>query len=305
MAETDPVVRVRGLTKRFGRACALDRLDLELFAGEVFGFLGPNGAGKTTTVKLLLGLIAPSQGSVEVFGQPLAGNEKRVLRNVGAIVESPAFYPYLSGRDNLLVLAKLGRIDSRKVDEAIELVGLTGADRHRFSHYSVGMKQRLGIASVLLRDPKLVILDEPTSGLDPQGQRDVDALLRRLADEGRTVFLSSHLMAEVEHVCDRVAIMRAGTKLFEGSVREIVRGSGRIAIRVPDPEAAARVLSGQGWIRDVLREDDYLLVDAPRERAGDVTAALSGAGIYLTEMRPREQTIETLYHEVMAQEIAA
>ena len=302
---SDPVVRVRGLSKRYGHVSALNALDLELRAGEVFGFLGPNGAGKTTTVKLLLGLITPGEGSIEIFGQPLGGQEKRLLKDVGAIVESPAFYPYLSGRDNLLVLARLASIDERRVDESIEAVGLSGAEGHRFQHYSVGMKQRLGIASVLLRNPRLIILDEPTSGLDPQGQRDVDLLLRRLADEGRTVFLSSHLMGEVENVCDRVAIMRAGDKLFEGSVSEIVRESGRIAIRVPDAEAAVRVLAEQDWVRDVSRDGEYLVVDAPGERAGDVTAALSGAGIYLTEMRPRGRTMESVYHEVISQELAA
>jgi ABC-2 type transport system ATP-binding protein len=305
MASGELVVRTSHLRKDYGRATALRRLDLDLFAREVFGFLGPNGAGKTTTVKLLLGLVQPTSGSVELFGQPLSGNERQLLPRVGAIVEGPAFYPYLSARDNLAVLARLARIDPRRIDEVLELVGLRGAERHKFAHYSVGMKQRLGLASVLLRDPQLVILDEPTSGLDPQGQRDIDALIRRLADEGRTVFLSSHSLTEVEQICDRVAIMRAGEKLFEGNVRELVRGGGKIAVRVPDADAAIRVLAGMQWISDITRDAGYLVIDAPTERAADVTAALAGAGIFLTELRPRQRTIEALYHEVMAREVAA
>ena len=305
MGDVQIVARARGLAKRYGATNALRPLDLELRRGEVFGFLGPNGAGKTTTVKLLLGLVRPSAGSVELFGSPLAGSERTLLRQVGAIVEAPAFYPYLSGRDNLAALARLGEIAESRIDEAIELVGLRGAERHRFQHYSVGMKQRLGVASVILRDPQLAILDEPTSGLDPEGQRDIDVLIRRLADDGRTVFLSSHLMAEVEQICDRVAIMRAGEKIFEGDVREITHGSGRIAIRVPDPERATRVLGDQRWVRGVTRDGPYLVVDAPAGKAADITAALAAAGIYLTEMRPRERTMNDLYHEVMARERAA
>ena len=304
MASGEPVVRTSHLRKDYGRATALRGLDLDLFAGEVFGFLGPNGAGKTTTVKLLLGLVRPTAGSIELFNEPLAGNERRLLPRVGAIVEAPAFYPYLSARHNLEVLARLARIEDRRIDEVLELVGLRGAERHRFAHYSVGMKQRLGLASVLLRDPQLVILDEPTSGLDPQGQRDIDALIRRLADDGRTVFLSSHSLSEVEQICDRVAIMRSGEKLFEGNVRDLIRG-GKIAVRVPDAEAATRVLASQHWIVDITRDEEYLVIDAPTERAADVTAALAGAGIFLTEMRPRQRTIEALYHEIMAREVAA
>ncbi|HEX6031881.1 MAG TPA: ABC transporter ATP-binding protein [Tepidiformaceae bacterium] len=302
---SDPVVRAAGLAKHYGGHVALHELDLELHAGEVFGFLGPNGAGKTTTVKLLLGLVRPSHGRVELFGRPLQGHATGLLRDVGAIVEAPAFYPYLSGRDNLLVLARLAGIAESRIDEALERVGLTGAEQHKFAHYSVGMKQRLGIASVLLRDPRLIILDEPTSGLDPQGQRYVDTLLRDLAREGRTVFLSSHSMQEVEQICDRVAIMRSGRKLLEGAVADLVHGSAQIALRVPDAEAARRVLSALPWVRDVICEAEYLLVEAPVSRAGDINAALAAAGIYLTELRPRERSIATFYHEVMDGEEAA
>jgi ABC-2 type transport system ATP-binding protein len=299
------VVRTSRLRKDYGSLVALRALDLELTAGEVFGFLGPNGAGKTTTVKLLLGLVKPTAGTIDLFGMPLPGNERTLLPRVGAIVEAPAFYPYLSARHNLEVLARLGGIDDTRIDEVLELVGLRGAEGHRFAHYSVGMKQRLGLASVLLRNPRLVILDEPTSGLDPQGQRDIDALIRRLADEGRTVFLSSHSLPEVEQICDRVAIMRAGELLFTGNVRDLIRTGGHIAVRVPDADAATRVLATQHWVTDITRDDGYLVIDAPIERAGDVTAALAHAGIFLTELRPRRRTMEALYHEVMDREMAA
>ncbi|MEX0781694.1 MAG: ABC transporter ATP-binding protein [Dehalococcoidia bacterium] len=299
MSHGEVVVRTSNLRKVYGGTPALRGLDLELRAGEVFGFLGPNGAGKTTTVKLLLGLVRPTAGSVELFGQPLAGNERRLLPRVGAIVEAPAFYPYLSARDNLRVLARLGGVDGRRIHEVIEMVGLGGAERHRFSHYSMGMKQRLGLASVLLRDPQLVILDEPTSGLDPEGQRDVDGLIRRLASEGRTVFLCSHLLGEVEEICDRVAIVRAGEKLFEGTVADLVRGDHQVAVRVPEPPVAVALLRSLAWISAVTVDGDYVVVDAPAERTGDIAAALAGAGIFPTELRPRRRTIEALYHEVM------
>lgn len=299
------VVRASQLSKRYGKTEALAGLDLQLRVGEVFGFLGPNGAGKTTTVKLLLGLLRPSGGSVELLGQPLAGHERALLRQVGAMVEAPAFYPYMSGRDNLCVLARLGGVEEWRVDAAIEAVGLKGAERHRFAHYSVGMKQRLGVASALLRDPRLVILDEPTSGLDPQGQREVDALIRGLAERGKTVFLSSHAMAEVERICDRVAIMREGRKVAEGTVAELMGGRDEILLRVPDTAVGLSILGSLPWVGSVAAEGEYLVLEAPAERAGEVTAALAEAGIYLTELRPRRRSMESVYHEVMATEEAA
>jgi ABC-2 type transport system ATP-binding protein len=301
----DAVLQVRGLSKHYAEAVALRHLDLELRPGEVLGFLGPNGAGKTTTIKLLLGLIRPSAGSIELFGQPLHGNESRLLSRVGGIVESPAFYPYLSARDNLRVFARLGGVDERRIAEVIQLVGLGGAERHRFSHYSVGMKQRLGLASVLLRDPQVIILDEPTSGLDPEGQRQIDALIRRLAEEGRSVLLCTHSLPEVEQVCHRVAIMRKGEKLFEGDVSELTRAHDQVLVRVPRPDAAADVLRALPWIARVSAEGEYLVLDVAAERAGEVTAALAAATIYPSELRPRLRTMESIYHAVMGQGLAA
>jgi ABC-2 type transport system ATP-binding protein len=299
------ILRARGLRKVYGKTVALQGLDLELRAGEVFGFLGPNGAGKTTTVKLLLGLVRPTAGSVELFGEPLAGNERRLLSRVAAVVEAPAFYPYLSARDNLRVCARLGGVDERRIDEVIDVMGLRGAEHHRFAHYSVGMKQRVGLASVLLRDAQLVILDEPTSGLDPEGQRAMDALIRRLADEGRTVFLSSHSLPEVEQICDRVAIMRQGEKVFEGAVRDLVQGRDQVLLRVADPAAAMAVLQHLPWISGLGRDGDYVVVEAPPDRAPEVAAALAPASIFPLELRPRRRTMEDVYHAVIGEQTAA
>jgi len=196
------------LTKRFGKLEAVKNLNLELYRGEVFGLLGPNGAGKSTTVGMVLGLIAPTEGSIETFGLKLEANRWPILRRVGAVVESPAFYPYLSGWDNLEVIARArGGIPNSKIDEVLERVNLEERARDRYGHYSLGMKQRLGIASTLLGDPELILLDEPTAGLDPAGTKEVRDLLPKLAHEGRTVLLCSHLLHEVEQMCQRVAII--------------------------------------------------------------------------------------------------
>jgi len=208
------ILRTTGLTKCFGRLEAVKDLNLELRRGEVFGFLGPNGAGKSTTVGMILGLITPTAGSIQVFGRELKDNPWAALRRVGAIIEEPAFYPYLSGRDNLEALARAnGGISRVKIAEVLERVDLQNRAGDCYSHYSLGMKQRLGIASILLRDPELIILDEPTSGLDPAGTKEVRALIPRLAHESRTVFLCSHLLHEVEQVCNRVAIIKQGIML--------------------------------------------------------------------------------------------
>ena len=204
------VASAHGLTKRYENRFAVRDVDLELQAGEVFGFLGPNGAGKTTTIKCLLGLIQPTSGEVRLFGEPLRGNLPRLLRRVGAIVEAPAFYPYLSGRDNLRSLAMIDGLPRARVEEALRTVDLLDAANRPFSTYSLGMKQRLGIAATLLRDPLLIVLDEPTSGLDPAGQLEVRELIPRLAREGRTIFISSHQMHELQQICDRVAILKLG-----------------------------------------------------------------------------------------------
>lgn len=300
---TAVVASAHGLTKQFGKRYAVRDLDLELHAGEVFGFLGPNGAGKTTTIKCLLGLIQPTVGEVRLFGEPLAGNLPRLLRRVGAIVEAPAFYPYLSGRDNLRSLAMIDALPAARVEDVLRTVDLLDAARRPFNTYSLGMKQRLGIAATLLRDPLLILLDEPTSGLDPAGQLEVRELIPRLAREGRTIFISSHQMHELQQICDRVAILKAGRKIAEGTVTSLLQTSGSIELRVADAAGAEQVLRAIDWVNSVERAADRLTVSAPVERAADVNAALAQAGFYCSEIRPGELSLEEFFLEVTGEAV--
>ena len=293
---SDIVLRTTGLTKRFGRLEAVKNLDLEVRRGEVFGFLGPNGAGKSTTVGMILGLIAPSGGSIELFGRRLEDNQWAALRRIGAVVEAPAFYPYLSGRDNLEALARaIGGIPRARIAEVLERVNLQDRAADRYSHYSMGMKQRLGIASTLLRDPELIVLDEPASGLDPAGTKEVRDLIPRLAHEGRALFLCSHLLHEVEQVCDRVAIIKEGVMLACAPVHELLAQGQTIQIKVDDPARAAAILSGLPWINSVKRENDHLIVDAPEESASRVSAALAEHSIFPSEMVSHGVSLESVF----------
>jgi ABC-2 type transport system ATP-binding protein len=292
----DIILRTIGLTKRFGKLEAVKNLNLELHRGEVFGFLGPNGAGKSTTVGMILGLVAPTAGSIELFGHQLKGNQWAMLRRVGAVIEEPAFYPYLSGRDNLEALARaIGDIPRVKITEVLKRVNLLDRAEDRYDHYSMGMKQRLGIASTLLRDPELIILDEPASGLDPAGTKEVRDLIPRLAHESRAVFLCSHLLHEVELMCDRVAIIKQGVMLASAPVQELVTQGQMLQIKVDDPAQAVAILSSLPWIRSVRRENDYLVVDAPKESASQVNKALAEHNIFASELVSRSASLESVF----------
>jgi len=292
----DIVLRTTGLTKRFGELEAVKDLNLELRRGEVFGFLGPNGAGKSTTVGMILGLIAPTAGSIELFGLKLKGNQWAALRRVGAVIEEPAFYPYLSGWDNLEALARaIGGIPRAKITEVLERVNLLDRAGDRYGHYSMGMKQRLGIASTLLRDPELILLDEPTSGLDPAGTKEVRDLIPRLAHESRAIFLCSHLLHEVELVCDRVAIIKQGVMLASAPVQELLTQGQLLQIKVDDPGQAASILTGLPWIKSVKRENDYLIVDAPKESASRVNRTLAEHNIFASELVSRNVSLESVF----------
>jgi len=282
------VLRTVGLTKRFGELTAVDGLDLEVEAGQVHGFLGPNGSGKSTTVGMILGLIAPTAGRVEVAGEP--------RRSVGAIVESPAFYPHLSGRDNLRALAiAVGDVPETRIDSLLEEVGLAERGRGAYHTYSLGMKQRLGIAATLLTDPMVVILDEPTNGLDPAGQAEIRELIPRLAHEGRGVLLASHLLNEVQHVCDEVTIIRRGRLVETGRVRDLLQRGSYVAVEVADaPEARLLLLELPGVERvDVV--DGTLHVFAAPHRCPEITRQLASHGLYLAAMAKHESTLEEIF----------
>jgi ABC-2 type transport system ATP-binding protein len=290
------ILRTSGLTKNFGRLTAVKGLDLELFRGEVFGFLGPNGAGKSTTVGMILGLIEPTSGNIEVFGRNFKENPWAALRRIGAVIEEPAFYPYLSGRDNLTALGTaIGGISRAKVDEVLERVNLLDRAKDRYSHYSMGMKQRLGIASTLLRDPELIILDEPTNGLDPAGTKEVRDLIPQLAHESRTVLLCSHLLHEVEMVCDRVAIIKQGTMVANAPVHELLTAGQQIQVKVADLARAAEVLGTLPWIKSVRNENGYLIVDSGKEDPSRVNQALAEQNIFASELVRQNASLESVF----------
>jgi len=249
-------ILARGLTKRYGDIAAVDGLDLTVEPGQLYGFLGPNGAGKTTTIRMALGLILPTDGEVELFGEPV-GPTHAPLERVGALVEEPAFWKYLSGAKNLEYFARAGAGTDRagararlgRVDHVLATVGLTEAAGKRVKAYSQGMRQRLGIALALLGEPELLVLDEPTNGLDPSGMREMRVLLRHLADDGTTIFVSSHLLAEVEAMCDRVGVMAHGRLVAEGSPGTLRGGTDRVRVEVDDAAAALRVGGGIAGVR--------------------------------------------------------
>jgi ABC-2 type transport system ATP-binding protein len=292
----DIILRTTNLTKRFGKLEAVKNLYLELRRGEVFGFLGPNGAGKSTTVGMILGLITPTEGSIDVFGLKLKDNRWAALRRIGAVIEEPAFYPYLSGWNNLEALARaIGGISRAKIEEVLERVNLQDRAGDRYSHYSMGMKQRLGIASTLLRDPELIILDEPASGLDPAGTKEVRDLIPKLAHESRAVFLCSHLLHEVEQVCDRIAIIKEGTMLACAPMHELLTQGQTLQIKVDEPEQAAAILTSLPWIKSVKKENDYLVVDVPKESASQVNKALAEHNIFASELVSSNVSLESVF----------
>ncbi|WP_344113260.1 ABC transporter ATP-binding protein [Kribbella alba] len=294
MSETAPLVEVSGLTKRYGDTLAVDSVDLLVQPGEVYGFLGPNGAGKTTTLRILTGLIAPTSGTVRVLGG--SPGQARVLARTGSMIESPAFYPYLSGLDNLRLLAEYADVPRARIQKVLELVDLTDRAQDRFSTYSLGMKQRLGVAAALLKDPELVILDEPTNGLDPAGMRDMRRLIRELGSDGRTVLLSSHLLGEVQQLCDRVGIINEGRMIAEHHVEEL-RGQQELVIRAAPSESARSVL--RGVLGDVVHlYDDTLRIKVDPSRAAEVNRVLVEAGIAVSELRSTERALEDVFFEL-------
>ncbi|MEU8871637.1 ABC transporter ATP-binding protein [Streptomyces javensis] len=306
----DAAVETRGLTKRYrGGQLAVDALDLSVPRGSVFGFLGPNGSGKTTTIRMLMGLIEPTSGRARLLGEPMPRAARSVLPRVGALIEGPALYPFLTGRDNLLRYDAADptadpRTRAPRVAAALDRVGLAAAAGKKARAYSLGMKQRLGLAAALLQPRELLVLDEPTNGLDPQGMREIRALVRELAEEGTTVFLSSHLLDEIEQVCTHAAVMAQGRLIAQGTVVELAAGSrGRLAVTTPDPVDAVRVLKEHG-VTDLVVLDERVsgelpvpgpgLDDAPLELA-DLNAALVRAGVRVRAFGAERASLEDAF----------
>jgi ABC-2 type transport system ATP-binding protein len=293
-------VKARGLVKRYKQVLAVDHVDLNVHAGEVYGFLGPNGAGKTTTLRMLLGLIMPTEGRVELFGRDPIREGARALQGVAGFVEAPRFYPYLSGRKNLQMMAALDGGDAAgRVEEVLRVVDLQGAAQHRVGTYSHGMGQRLGIAGALLRDPLLLILDEPATGLDPAGMRDMRLLIRRLAGEGITVLLSSHQLPEVQEICDRVAIIRAGRVAYEGPLAELRGSSDRgYRLRTSDNARALELARVSPGIHDLSAGHSELRFQASERDVGAFSLALGSAGVAILGLTPVMATLEDLFFEL-------
>ena len=300
-------ISIENLTKsypaRSGAIRAIDGLDLEVPTGEVFGFLGANGAGKTTTIRAIVGHTRATSGTIQIFGSPVPRQLPEVIDRVGALVESPLFFPNFSGRKNLELLARSRRFPLERVDESLETVGLQDRAGSRFGSYSLGMKQRLGVASVLLKNPDLLILDEPANGLDPPGILEMRKLMRTLSEQGKTVFVSSHILSEIEHTCDRVAIIARGKLVRTGSVQEILSAgtTSRFTVKVPggseSRENAARALLAAGWSVFSDERGD-MLVEVGEERAHEVTAHLAGVGLWVSELSPVARSLEDAFLEL-------
>jgi ABC-2 type transport system ATP-binding protein len=300
-----PVVEIRGAHKTYRRwrkpaEHAVRGLDLDVEAGGVFGFLGPNGSGKTTTIRLLLGLVRADSGTMRLLGQPVPAQLPQVIGRIGSLVETPLFFPNFSGRRNLSLLADASGIDKRRVEEMLEFVGLAGRAGDRVKGYSLGMKQRLGIAAALLKNPELLILDEPGNGLDAAGIREVRELIVALGASGVTVLLSSHQLSEVQQVCDRVAIMSHGRVISTGSVTDLLasRATGDVRIRLADPAGGRAVLEQAGFTVSSLT--DAWRVSGVGNPAA-VTKALSDAGHYLQELTPIGADLESVFLDLTAE----
>jgi ABC-2 type transport system ATP-binding protein len=292
-----PPVAARGLVKIYGEIVAVDEVDLTVEPGDVFGYLGPNGAGKTTLLRMLLGLIRPTAGSARLFGRDPLVEGARALDGVAGFVEGPRFYPYLSGRRNLRLLADYDDGDSRsRIEEVLETVELRDRAKDRVGGYSHGMRQRLGIAAALLRAPQLLLLDEPTTGLDPAGMRDMRQLVRRLAGEGITILLSSHLLNEVEELCNRVAIIRKGRIVYEGALQELLAtAAGGYRLRTGEPERARLVCLAHAGIDDVALDGAELRFTADEDAVAGLSIALGQARIGVTALVPETATLEELF----------
>lgn len=292
---TDSIVVTRGLTKRYGENTAVDDVSMTVVSGEIYGFLGPNGAGKTTTLRMLAGLIRPTEGTTTVAGH--RPGDPAVVRRIGVLIEGPGFYPYLSGRDNLRVLAEYRGLGRTEVDAALERVGLAGRAADKYRTYSLGMKQRLGVGAALLGSPDLLVLDEPTNGLDPAGMAEMRELITALAAEGHTVLLSSHMLSEVQAICDRVGVISQGRLLTEATVAQL-RGGSALVVRADPVEVAlpaVRRLVGEG---SALLTASGIRIESDTVTAPAVARAVVASGADLLELRVEEKSLEEVFFEM-------
>ena len=300
-------IEIRGLHKayrglRSTPTVAVDNLDLDVPLGGVHGFLGPNGAGKTTTIRCLLGLVAPSAGTLSVFGHDATTDLQAVISRIGALVESPKFFPAFTGRRNLELVGAVAGISGSEIDRVLEEVGLADRGHDRFGEYSLGMKQRLAVAGALLKQPDLLILDEPANGLDPAGIKEIRELIRRYGATGATVFVSSHQLAEVQLMCDTVAIINRGRLVTMGPVREVVSGrGGRLVVTIDDAAGATSVLESAGFAATVGTTADTVEVEVAEERAAEVTRTLAAEGRYLRGLRAESASLESVFLELTAE----
>lgn len=295
-APPEIILQTIRLTKAYGQRVAVNGLNLEVRRGEVFGFLGPNGAGKTTTIRMLLNLIKPTSGEVLLFGQSLSQNVGTLLPRVGALIEQPAFQSYLSGRDNLVAVGGYtGGVPLSRVDEVLDIIGLRERGKDRYSTYSLGMRQRLGVGAALLTDPELIILDEPGNGLDPAGIVEMRELIRVLSQQGKTIFVSSHILAEVRQVCARIGIVRQGRLIGVGAVDDLLRSTSRWEVETDNPQQVCRLLSGIPIIRSLAIENGIVVINAPTMRGRDLLQYLARNGIWPESVRRSEEDLEHIF----------
>jgi ABC-type multidrug transport system ATPase subunit len=296
VVENMTVVETSGLTKRYGNGVlAVDSVEMSVRRGEVYGFLGPNGAGKTTTLRMLVGLIRPSSGMAIVAGH--APGDPAGLARIGSLVEAPGFYPYLSGRENLKVVADFAAVDHKRVAEVLDIVELTSRAGRRFGTYSTGMKQRLGVAAALLKDPELLILDEPTSGLDPQGMAEMRKLIKDIGQGNRTVLLSSHLLTEVEQICDRVGVISGGKLVTQSTVQELLGDEG-VLVRAQPVDRAYELLASMFGSAMVSRQDGAIRLQTDPAGSVEINSRLVAAGIGVSELRPFERSLEEAFFQL-------
>jgi ABC-type multidrug transport system ATPase subunit len=294
--ENTTIVETHNLTKRYGNGVlAVDSVDMSVRRGEVYGFLGPNGAGKTTTLRMLVGLIRPSSGTATVAGR--APGDPAGLARIGSLIEGPGFYPYLSGRENLKVVADLASVSHKRVDAVLDLVEMTSRAGRKFGTYSTGMKMRLGVAAAILKDPELLILDEPTNGLDPQGMAEMRKLIREIGQDDRTVLLSSHLLGEVEQICDRVGVISNGKLVKQSTVQDLIGEKG-VVVKAEPADRAGEMLTRMFGPEAVSREDGFFHLKADPSQSLEINRRLTASGIGVSELRPFEKSLEEVFFQL-------